>query len=125
MVHKGREHKRKERGNKYFNKDNAKVKIIMYIYSVGKANRNNMIHAPNAGLKSQEDVTLKNTLEKMIEDELVEKFLSTEVKNVIMYKLLPKGIEFAKFVEENLDKKLPIFSLEAFYEVKYLGKVIS
>lgn len=98
----------------------------MYLYSVGKANRNNMIHAPNAGLKNQEDGTFKNTLEKMIEDGLIEKYPSEEVKNVTMYKLLPRGVEFAEFVEKNWDKKPthPIFTLEAFYDVKYLGKAI-
>ena len=58
-----------------------------------------MIHDSNAGLKNQEDGSFRNTLDKMVEDELIEKYPSKDVKNVSMYSLIDKGKEFAKFVE--------------------------
>ena len=127
MVLKGREYRRREKGPKYLNKDNTRVKVIMFLYSVGKSNQHNMIHAPNAGLKNQEWGALSNVLDKMVEDKLIEKHQSEDAKNVSMYSLLDKGKDFAKFVEDNIssEKPHPIFTLDAFYDVKYFGKVNS
>ena len=63
----------------------------------------------------------------MVADELIKKYQAEDAKNVTMYSLIEKGLEFAKSVEENYDRKPkhPIFTLEAFFDIKYLGKADS
>ena len=126
MVRKG-PYKRREKGPKYSNKDNTVGKVIMYLYFVGKSNKYNLIQGKNSGLNNQEWNAFSTTLDKMVEDELIKKYQSEDAKNVTMYALLDKGKEFAKFVEDNYERtpKHPIFTLEAFYDIKYLRKADS
>ena len=126
MVRKG-PYKKRAKGPTYLNKDNTKLKVIMYLYFVGKSNKYRMLNDKDSGLKNQEWSSFDNTLNIMVEEEWIKKYQSEDAKNVSMYTLREKGEVVAKFIQDNNDetKPHPFFSLDAFHDVKYFGKVNS
>ena len=84
----------------YLNKDNTRLKVIMWLYAVRRSNQNNMMHDESSPLKrGQKWVRLSNILDELCQWEWIKKEPSEDVKGVMMYELLDKGREIAVTVK--------------------------
>jgi len=103
----------------YLNKDNTRLKVIMWLRAVGKSNQNNMMTNEQSPFKrGQKWITLSNILNELHEWRWIEKKPSDEAKNVFVYKLLDKGKEIAELIE-NLQREDSVFrNLDCFDGVK-------
>ena len=105
-------------GKKYTNKDNVKLKIVMWFYSQGKSNQNSMMKDSKSGIRGQKWVEMSNRLQELIDLGLIEKKQSEDVANVMMYSLTTRGQEFAKQIID-LEEQIPeLWKLESFKDVK-------
>lgn len=105
----------------YQNKDNTRLKVIMWLSGVGKSNQNNMMNEEHSPLKrGQKWVRLSNILDELVEWGWIEKKPSKDVKGVMMYELLDAGREIAKVVK-SLEENSSVFkNLDCFDGVKLI-----
>lgn len=107
-------------GKRYSNKDNVRLKIIMWLFSQGKPlNQYSMMKDSKSGITGQKWPELANRLQELIDVKLVDKKESTDVVGVIMYSLTTRGREFVNEIIQ-LEEKLPELweSFESFKNVK-------
>ena len=107
------------KGKKYSNKDNVKLKIIMWILSKGKVNQNSMMGTSKSGITGQKWNELMNRLQELIDVGLIQKKQSEDsAANIMMYSLTIRGQEFAKQVID-LEETMPEFwKFESFKDVR-------
>ena len=104
-------------GKKYSNKDNVKLKIIMWLLSQGKSKQYSMMKDSKSGITGQKWTELSNRLQELVDSRLVEKKPSEDVANVIMYSLTSRGSEFALQIIE-LEENIPeLWNFESFKDV--------
>src|SRR5712692_8813300 len=97
----------------YFSKDNTKLKVIMYLLSRGRANKNKMINDEKSGLHGQEWTRFSNTLDEMCELGWIEKTSSEDAEGVTVYRLMEKGEEIAKMVKDLQATKNSLLELDS------------
>ena len=105
-------------GKRYTNKDNVKLKIIMWFFSQGKSNQNSMMKDSKSGIRGQKWVEMSNRLQELIDSGLIEKKQSEDVANVMMYSLTTRGKEFAQQIVDLEDTMPELWKLESFKDVK-------
>ena len=105
---------------KYSNKDNVRLKIILFLYSQGKSNAYAMIKDSKSGITGQKWVDFTNRLDELVEWNLVEKKQSEDAANVKVYFLTTRGREIAELII-NLEEKFPeLWKFESFKDVKQI-----
>jgi len=105
-------------GKKYSNKDNVKLKIIMWIYSQGKSNQNSMVKDSKSNISGQKWNELSNRLQELIDSGLIKKNPSEDVANVMMYSLTLRGQEFAQQILDLKQKMPELWNFESFKNIK-------
>ena len=105
-------------GKRYTNKDNVKLKIVMWFFSQGKSNQNSIMKDSKSGISGQKWTELSNRLQELIDSGLIEKKQSEDVANVMMYSLTLRGQEFAQQIVDLEDKMPELWKLESFKNVK-------
>lgn len=110
-------------GESYKNDDYYRIRIVMYLFSHGESNRNNMLHNQDYGLSRLERGRLTILLEKMKDSGWVKKFESPHAKGVIVYNLENKGKQMAEAIKKLKDENdsHPFFDLETFVGIRVLG----
>jgi hypothetical protein len=104
-------------GPTYSNKDNVRLKVILYLLSNGKAIKNDFQTDKEAGLRGQEWNRFVNILEEMRDLGWIKESPSV-VANVLEYELLDKGKEIALLAKKLREQNHPIVDLDVFYDVK-------
>jgi len=113
MVRRGPYHR--ESGTPtYFSKDNTKLKVIMYLLSRGRANKNKMLNDEKSGLRGQEWNRSTNTLDEMCDLEWIEKNSSEDAEGVTVYSLIEKGKGIANMIKELQTKNHSLLELDSF-----------
>ena len=106
-------------GPAYLTRDNTKLKVIMYLYSLGKgANQNKMLNDEKALLRGQEWARFNNTLDDMCGAGLLSKSASEDAENVTVYRLTDKGKEIATLIRDLREKKHPLLEIDAFFDLR-------
>jgi len=109
-------------GEKQKNDDFYRIRIVMYLLSNNQANRNQMLLNKSFGINRIERGRLTNLLQKMTQDEWIEKI---EIKGTHypLFKLIEKGLQVGRHIQK-LRSEEPsnfLFDLEDFAGVKRLG----
>ena len=120
MVRRGK-FKPTQGGPTYVYKDNVRLKIIMYLLSVGKTNQNRMMNDERAGLRGQKWISLANTLDELCEWGLIEKKKSDEAANVTVYQLLEKGRNLALTLKDSNNTNSELWKLDSFHGINLSG----
>ena len=103
---------------KYSNKDNVRLKIILFLYSQGKSNAYAMMKDSKSHIAGQKWVEFSNRLDELIEWNLIGKRQSEDAANVTVYFLTTRGREIAELII-SLEEKFPeLWNLESFKDVK-------
>jgi len=118
MVRKGKYQPRKG-GPTYLPKDNARLKIIMWLYSKKRSNQNQMMNK-DSGLRGQKWIALSNVLDELCEWSWIEKIQSEDVANVKMYQLLEKGRKIAEDINKLRNDSLELWKLDSLHDVKLI-----
>jgi len=117
MVRKGK-YKPSRGGPTYLNRDNVRLKVLMFLQSVGKSNQNKMMNDGKSGLRGQKWITLENILNDLCERSWIEKKQSDEAARVIIYQLLDKGRKIVEDVTNLQNNNSDLLNLDSFYGVK-------
>lgn len=103
---------------KYSNKDNVRLKIILFLYSQGKSNAYAMTKDSKSNITGQKWLEFSNRLHELVEWNLVEKKQSEDAANVKVYSLTTRGREIAELIL-SLEEKFPeLWKLESFKDVR-------
>ena len=117
MVRKGK-YTSSRGGPTYLNRDNVRLKIVMFLHSVSRSNQNRMTNDSQSGLRGQKWITLSNILDELCEWKWIEKKPSEDVANVTIYQLLEKGQKIAATIKELEKKSEDFWKLDSFHGVK-------
>ncbi len=105
-------------GPTYLNKDNVRLKVIMWLYSQGKSNQYKMMKDSKSGIRGQKWVTLANVLDELNNWKWIEKKQSEDAANVKVFSLTEKGTNIAKAITELETNSPELWKLDSFFEVK-------
>jgi len=117
MVRKGK-YTPSRGGPTYLPRDNVRLKIVMFLYSVSRSNQNKMTNDVQSGLRGQKWITLSNILDELCEWEWIEKKQSEDAANVTIYQLLETGQKIAAAIKELENNSKDFWKLDSFHGVK-------
>lgn len=105
-------------GPTYLHKDNTRLKVIMFLLSVKRANQHRMMNDERADLRGQKWVALANVLDELCEWGWITRKPSEDAANVTIYELLDKGRELANKLVELKSQNNELWRLDTFHQVK-------
>ena len=109
-------------GEKQKNDDYYRIRIVMYLFSNGQTNRNQMLLNKSFGINRIERGRLTNLLHKMKQDGWIE-IIEIKGTHYPLFKLDEKGLQVGRFIQElrSEDPSHFLFDMEDFAGVKRLG----